>query len=428
MKVLKNTLFAFILSSAFASCGDDIDHIERVIMEPDWDTSIPIKDVSEPMRHPGLFTEEDYQRGRDNIASGKEPFLTMWNDLNSHCNLSYNPSPTVKIIRDGNKPEEPEPTNYPNANANVTMAYNCALRWRLTPPEEVEEGKKYADKAVEILNAWADVCEKVSGDPNYALAAGLTGSQFSMAGEILRGYEGWEEEDFKKYQQWVVDVFYKANKNYLDLHMGSEPLHYWANWDLCNLASVMAVGILADRRDIYNEAITYLLNGIGNGRLTRAINHVFDGEYANFAQLQESGRDQGHSTLVIGLLGEISQLAWTQGDDLYGYNDNQFLKACEYTACYNVARRDVPFERYYYKQNWTDGYWLEVISEVSRGANRPMWDMPYWHYSKVKGVSADKTEYTFMGYKSMAYVSDGDNDLIGYTGLMFGVPLDADSE
>lgn len=416
-------LLSISLLPLFSSCGDDIDPIEREYFNVEWDTSIPIKDVSEPMRHPGLFMEADYQRGRENIASGQAPFITMWDNLNSQCDLNIKPNPTVKIIRDGNKPEEPEPTNFQNANYQVTAAYNMALRWRLTSEDKKEEAKPYADKAVEILNAWARVCERVSGDPNYALAAGLTGAQFSMAGEVLRGYEGWAEADFKKFQEWVVKVFADANSNYLKVHMGSEPLHYWANWDLCNLCSMMAAGILADRRDIYNEAIRYLLNGIGNGRLTRAVNHVFTGEYANFAQLQESGRDQGHATLVIGLLGQISQLAWTQGDDIYGYNDNQFLKACEYTSCYNVARLDVPFERYYYKQNWTDGYWLEEVGSDARGNNRHMWDMPYYHYTKIKHATEAQTKYTYMGYKSKAAEKDNDNDLIGYSALMFGVPF-----
>ena len=41
------------------------------------------------------------------------------------------------------------------------------------------------------------------------------------------------------------------------------------------LASTMAIAVLADRRDIYNEAVEYLLDGIGNGCLQRTIVHVF---------------------------------------------------------------------------------------------------------------------------------------------------------
>lgn len=59
--------------------------------------------------------------------------------------------------------------------------------------------------------------------------------------------------------------------------------------------------------------------------------------------MQESGRDQGHATLVIAQLGTICQMTWNQGDDFFGFDNNRFLKACEYTAKYNVANLDVPF-------------------------------------------------------------------------------------
>lgn len=414
-------LLSICLLPLFSSCGDDIDPIERPQFEIDWDESLEMKSEETPMVHPGIFSESDYERGRSNIASGHATFQMLWANLNSQCNLNFTPNPTKKIIRDGNKPEEPEPTNYPNANNNIRAAYYLALRWHLT--EDPVEGKPYADKAIEILNAWAATCEAVTGDPNYALAAGLTGSQFAITGEMMRDYEGWAEEDFKKYQEWAVKVFYQANSGYLSGHMGSEPLHFWANWDLCNLTSMMAVGILADRRDIYNEAIKYLLNGVGNGRLTNAVNHVFDGEYANFAQTQETGRDQGHATLTIALMSEICQMGWTQGDDIWGYNDNQLLKAFELTSCYNVAMQDIPFEPYIYHKNFTETELLETVGADARGKNRPMWSMPYYHYSVVKGVDADKTKFTYMGYKTQVSLKQDDADIINYTDLMFGLPV-----
>ena len=91
-------------------------------------------------------------------------------------------------------------------------------------------------------------------------------------------------------------------------------------------------GILADRRDIYNVAIAYLQEGVGNGNLNKTINfvHIVDGE--KIGQLQESGRDQGHSTMVIALLSVIGELTYNQGDDFYGYKDNLILRGSEYNA------------------------------------------------------------------------------------------------
>lgn len=421
----------YILSVAFvsllSSCGDDIDPIER-----DWGVDngvesygIEIKDVSVPMIHQGgLHSADDFTRVKGKVANGEAPWIDGWNRLmqNRHFNTDGNPittpNPTKKIIRDGNKPEESEPTNWPIAADQVHAAYQYALAWKVS--DKVE----YAQAASNILQAWATTCERVSGDPNYALAAGLCGYQFAIAGEIMRDY--WNGEQLKTYQDWIVKVFYEANHGYLEGHMGSEPLHFWANWDLCNLASMMAVGVMADRRDIYNEAVEYLLDGIGNGCLRKTIIHVFDGENAGLAQIQESGRDQGHATLVIGLLGVIAQVAWNQEDDFFGYNDNVILKASEYTAKYNVAMLDVPFVPYEYKKNWYETQLLEVIGEGSRGAKRPMWELFYYHYTKVKNLNPERVYYTSLGVNQMRpeggapdYGGGGGYDLLGCGTLMF---------
>lgn len=259
-----------------------------------------------------------------------------------------------------------------------------------------------------------------------SLAAGLYGYQFANAGELLRDYEGWAAEDFAAYQQWMVDVFYKANNDFLVRHHDATggPLVYWANWDLCNLASMLSIGILADRRDIYNEAIKYLFEGEGNGNLNRTIVHVFDGDDEGLAQIQESGRDQGHATLVIGLLGVIAQTTWNQGDDLFGWNDNVILKASEYTAKYNVAMLDVPFEPYDFVTD--GGGTFETISSAARGTDRDMWEVIYNHYAKVKNVEPKWSQYTWMGVEKMrpeqaasVSASGGGLDLLGMGTLMY---------
>jgi hypothetical protein len=307
---------------------------------------------------------------------------------NSHAQLSYTANPTVKLIRGGNTPEEPLPDNYSNAFNDVAAAYQTALRWKISGDTA------YAEKSIQILNAWAATCVQLSGDPNIALAAGIYGFQFAVAGELMRDYTGWKAADFQAYQQWMLNVFYSYNHPFLVSHQNSCPDLFWSNWDLCNLASMMAIGILTDRRVIYNEAVNYFQHGIGNGNIQKAINYVFTGQ--GLAQLQESGRDQGHATLVIALLGPICEMAYHQGDDFYGFNGNMVLEASEYTAKYNVANLSVPFQSYtYYNCSTTTD--ITQISSDARGTVRPMWAMIYNHYVKRKGLSAP---YTLMGVQT----------------------------
>jgi hypothetical protein len=346
---------------------------------------------STPMVHPGgLHIAEDFTRIKAAIANNTEPWVSGWKKLtaNSHAQLSYAPNPVVKLIRGGGSREEPEADNYSRAFNDVAAAYQTGLRWKISGDTT------YAEKSIQILNAWASTCTTLSGDPNIALAAGIYGFQFAVAGELMRDYKGWKAADFSAYQQWMLKLFYSMNHNFLLTHQNSCPDHYWANWDLCNLASMMAIGILADKRTIYNEAVNYFQRGVGNGNIRKAINYVWKDQ--GLAQLQESGRDQGHATLVIALLGPICEMAYHQGDDFYAFNDNMVLKASEHTAKYNVANLAVPFQPYGYNDCKTTTT-LTQISADGRGTVRPMWALIYNHYVKRKGLTA---QYTQMGVQT----------------------------
>ena len=87
----------------------------------------------------------------------------------------------------------------------------------------------------------------------------------------------------------------------------------------------------------------------------------------------------------IGLMGAICEMAWKQGDDLYGYDDNRFLAGCEYVAKYNLGE-DVPFQAVVVnKKHYT------AVSPLARGDIRPVWALVYNHYVKRKGLAAPYT-------------------------------------
>lgn len=368
------------------------------------------------LKHPGgLNVTEDFDRIKAALDKNVE-ITAGYNKLkaNSHADSMYTPNPVVKLIRGGKSREEPEADNYSRAFNDAAAAYQLALRWKI-------EGKTgYANKAIQILNAWASTCTQLSGDPNVFLAAGFYGYQFAIAGEMMRDYANWAPKDFQAYQQWMLKVFYPKNHSFLVNHNGACIDHYWANWDLGNLASVMAIGILTDNRTLYNEAVNYLQRGAGNGNIRKAIYYVHKDQ--GLAQLQESGRDQGHATLVIAMLGTICEMAWHQGDDFYGFGDNMVLKASEYNTKYNIAREDVPWKEYAYKDCDTTIMHTE-ISAAERGEVRPIYAIIYNHYVKRKGLTAP---YTLIGV-NRAYPEGGGGDYGpnsgGFDQLGFGTLL-----
>jgi hypothetical protein len=307
------------------------------------------------------------------VEAGQEPWVSGWQKLtaNSHAQLDWTARPAAMVYRgaDGTNPE-----NYGQLYNDAAAAYALALRWKISGDA------RYADKAVEVLNAWSAVLVGIGGTSDKFLAAGIYGYQMANAAEILRTYGGWSAEDFARFQNMMMTVFYPMNHDFLTRHNGACINHYWANWDLCNMDSVLAIGVLTDSRALYDEAVGYFKTGAGNGSIGNAVFYVHPG---NLGQWQESGRDQGHNTLGIGLGGAFCEMAWKQGDDLYGYDDSRFLAGAQYVARYNLGN-DVPYMTY----NNCDNVNQTVISPTGRGDDRPIWELVYNHYVNRRGLSA----------------------------------------
>ncbi|MFI6492144.1 alginate lyase family protein [Streptomyces sp. NPDC050564] len=323
--------------------------------------------------HPGLLhAYGELNRAKVRVAAGDDPWLSGWNRLtaNSHSAGTWTPNPKATIIRGGTG------ENYGILYNDIHAAYQNALRWKIAGTTA------NGDTAVKILNAWSSTLTTVTGNADRFLAAGIYGYQFANAAELMRGYSGFDLDRFKT---MMLDVLYPLNNQFLTGHNDACITNYWANWDLCNMNSILAIGILCDDGAKYDQAVDYFKNGAGNGSLTHAIPFVYESE--GLAQYQESGRDQGHTIMGIGQLGAFCEMAWSQGDDLYGYDNNRFMKAAQYVAKYNLGQ-DVPYTTY----TWGTGQNCAqqsqtVISSASRGQLRPVWDILHYHYARRRGLS-----------------------------------------
>ena len=330
--------------------------------------------------HPGLLhTEEDFKRMREKVHANKSPWIEGWKQLTSSrfAQLNIKPRAVETVVR-GAVPGNNIALLYMDAAA----AYQTAVRWK------VSGEKEYAEKSIEILNAWGSQLKQVSGNSDRFLASGIYGYQLANAAEIMRMYNGWKPSDFKRFQDMMVTVFYPMNQSFLKNHNGAAITNYWANWDLCNIAAMQAIGVLCDRRDIYDEAMTYFETGGGNGSLHKAVYYVHDG---NLGQWQEAGRDQGHTTLGIALMGPIMEAAWNQGDDLYGAENNRFLAGAEYVAKYNLGN-NVPFQTYAWGTGPRgDGREQTQISG-GQGTFRAGYEIVVNHYVNRMGIAAPYCE------------------------------------
>jgi len=330
--------------------------------------------------HPGILHKEaDFARMRQKVAEKAEPWYTTWNNLlaSPEANLNWTPRATATVIRGGTG------DNISLMYRDVAAAYQHALIYKISG--DIAHG----NKAVEILNAWSLINKSVSGNADRYLASGLNGYQFANAGEMMRGYPGFELERFKNYMLNVF--FYPMNERFLIGNAWGSPhndacsTNYRVNWDICNMNAMLAISILCDNKTGFDEAITYCKSGDGTGNITRAVNFIHSPVWG---QWEESGRDQGHAVGGLALYELFCEIAWNQGVDIYGYDDNRYRKGAEYVARYNIMNNgvgkyeDLPYTTYSRMMGSTCTWYTESTLGTSvRGKYGSLWEGVYNHYA-----------------------------------------------
>ncbi|MFR9619695.1 MAG: alginate lyase family protein [Rikenellaceae bacterium] len=404
--------------------------------------------------HPStLFNAEDFERVRQHIAEADDNDLVYasfkyFSQKSKYTNLNHKINPQEYFSR--SKMVDGRDQNFLIAARDASHAIQCAMMWRLLSASDPTKAKAYADKAVLTLNAWATTCIEGGGRiSDRFLGFGYQGYQFGVAGDLLQGYEGWSAEDIKRYNTWLKKIFYSNNKVFLKGTWRTNcDFHYWTNWPLANMASALAIGICTEDQDIINFALKQFYSGHHNGGLK----YMVHGEgFADpdskskslLAQCQESGRDQGHTMIDVVLGAEFCQMAYNQGIDLFGHEDNRILQMFEYCAKYNARRIDypkvwvsdfkdfsprdwlmdgskMPFTEYTYCPHDCECTGkcgpkeLTKVSETGRGGLRSSWHLIYNHYVKVKGMDEAYCYYSKIAAEQTIYSKEG--ELVGDPG------------
>lgn len=169
-------------------------------------------------------------------------------------------------------------------------------------------------------------------------------------------------------------------------------MHYWLNWDLACLTAVLSIGILCDDQTLIDEAINYYKTNTAEvGYVRNAVPYLHDDPDSEeeLGQCEESGRDQGHATLCVSLLGVFCQMAKNAGYDLFAYDDYRAVKMAEYVAKYNLVDQsggfvysNIPYTAY-----TNASYSCPTLSAEGRGTLRPCWDL-FYGYAQQAGIAA----------------------------------------
>jgi LPXTG-motif cell wall-anchored protein len=327
--------------------------------------------------HPGLLhTTADLRRMAAEVKAGARPQTAGFARLtaNRHSGSDWRANPQPVVTRGGDGPQ-----NYGILYNDVHAAYQNGLR------HHVSGDTAHADTAVAILNAWSAKLTAVEGSADRFLAAGLYGYQMANAAELVRDHDGFEADRF---QEMLTGVFARPSEDFLRHHNGAVITNYWTNWDLCAMACVLATGIFCDDRARVERAVDYFQHGKGLGAVRKAIPVVHDD---GLGEWLEVGRDQGHALLGVGLMGTFCEMAWNQGIDLYGYDDNRFLKGAQYVAKWTLGGKVAYTPNTRAKgavDGWSGRETASAAAAVDPNMTRPVWAMIANHYTRRRGLDA----------------------------------------
>lgn len=223
-------------------------------------------------------------------------------------------------------------------------------------------------KALEIINAYAGTLQRFEG--HDAPLCSIQAYWLVRAMILMKDAQTPAWKDMIRRAMLPVMEKFEADSPYAN-----------GNWGAIVNRLRMACGIFLGDSVLYRHAVDYFLHANDNGALPKYVGVT--------GQCQETGRDQGHAQLGLGALCETCEMAWSQGDDLWGALDNRLMKGIEYTAKYNLGY-EVPFE------TWTDctglyNDWTEP-GEMGRGRIRCIYELPYNHYVKRKGLKMPYTK------------------------------------
>ena len=304
--------------------------------------------LTAPFKHPGMVqSAEDLEYMREMALKGEEPWNTAFENLKSRTSLDFVVNPVAYISVGAYGANSIGGREYSQGGSN---AYNHALMWYIT------KDQRYADKAIEILDAWASTLRGFDGN-NAKLNVALTGSEYINAAEIIRHTgAGWSEKGIEQFKRVILTVFYPTIEDFFTEANG--------NWDGGIIYTMMCMGVFLDDHEMFNRAVERYFRGERNSGI---IKYVYPG-----GQCQETTRDWGHVLLGIGEFAKAAQVADTYGIDFYSVGDDRLAQGYEQSHKYMLDKQDI--DMYGVMQHRANSRFRDICEAI------------YSHYRDVKGI------------------------------------------
>jgi hypothetical protein len=323
--------------------------------------------------HPGAFeSKEEIAFVKAEIKAGTAPRAAQFEAMRKRFAV---PGAAVIPPLDNTNPDSK--TNEDQKKEQAQRAYGNALAYQYT------DNKVYADQAVAILKAWADVQPYVVYNGKLfqsMLDCAWMGSLLGPAAELVRGYMSPADLTI------VTNMFKKV---FVPSLSKMDPSN--GNRDLTQINAMFSIAVFTEDAALFEAAkarLAYRMPGYvylkTDGAKATSIPGA-DWYVPNFASpnsnglMQESCRDWGHHVqFALATMLSSAEIAWHQGEDLYAVHKDRYIAAMELLAKQMNTKE--------MQGLCTDGKNTTTATVLST------FEIGYNHFHNVMGVPMSNTE------------------------------------
>ncbi|HEY4020125.1 MAG TPA: alginate lyase family protein [Pseudonocardiaceae bacterium] len=276
--------------------------------------------------HPGVLVNQAqlaYVKGQ--IAAGAQPWTSAYAAAKSSslASLSYTPAP-VKQVQCGSN-SNPD-VGCKAEQGDASAAWTDALLWYFSG------NQAYANKAIQIMNAWSSTLTGGHTLSNGPVESGWTGSTWAEAAELIRySNAGWSAAGIAAFQDMLA-------KQYVPILLTGGPPCFNGNWELVIAEALMNISVFNENASWFNTAVSYwadrlpayvYLSSDGStphmplvpNKCTQYTANQFWVQTKYVTGLaQETSRDFHHTFWGLGAATDLAETALQQGVNLYGAN------------------------------------------------------------------------------------------------------------
>ena len=141
---------------------------------------------------------------KEKVKNKEEPWKTGYEQI-PMC-LRHIPQPT-EIYKDGLGRSGPEDVHNRQLNRDAEAAYASAIHWVVT------EDRAHAEKAAEILKAWAYTIKEIDDNGDGSLSTSYNWPRMIYAAEILKHtYDGWNQDHCSRFENVLLHLVWPATE------------------------------------------------------------------------------------------------------------------------------------------------------------------------------------------------------------------------